>query len=339
MKRNWRTFWLCKAVSTLIWLVPLSWVSARPPEPMIVYQVGQPQQDIWTWHLYTMDINGGNVRQLTNNPWSDLRPDWSPDGTRIVFHSGQTLALINCDGTHFQRLPTGEKTSPVDPDWSPDGSQIVFSAAVWIDAHDWHWDIFVLNLATGIVRNLTNQPRRDEHPSWSPDGQWITFSSNRDPLFWLKDGNGVAIGATSDIYIIDAQGNRLRNLTQTEANEEFPTWSPDGKSIAFARDWDLDLYVMEVENRRTRRLTDLDGWVWSPSWSSDSQQIVFSLLRPAELNGDIYVIDADGENLHQLTHNGFNVSARSPSWFSPGLGGSPAGLKHTSWGEIKQDDK
>ena len=336
MKKNWRTFGFCKAVGTLIWLVPLPWVSARPPEPMIVYEVGQPQQDIWTWHLYTMDTNGGNVRQLTNNPWMDIRPDWSPDGTRIVFHSEGSLALINCYGANFQKLPTEERASPVDPDWSPDGSQIVFSAAVWIDAHDWHWDIFVLNLATGVVRNLTNHPKLDEHPSWSPDGKWIVFASNRDPGFWAAPDR-----LSADLYIMDAEGNQLRNLTQTQAHEMLPAWSPDGTQVAFTKTingFTSELYVISVQGNREDLLTNFNKKVGSLCWSSDNQHLVFSLNIPGK-GEDIYRIDRNGKNLRQLTNSDPGVIASDPSWFSPDLGVSSVGKHPTRWGEIKQQDR
>ncbi len=335
MKKKWHMFWFCQTVGTLMWMLPLSWVSARPPEPTIVYQVTQQQGDNWTWHLYTMDINGGSVRQLTDNPW-DIRPDWSPDGTRIVFHSEGTLALINCDGTHFQRIPTWEKASPIDPDWSPDGSHVVFSAAAWVDAHDWHWDIFVLNLATGIIRNLTNHPRSDEHPSWSPDGKWIVFASNRDPNFWAAPD-----ALTADLYIMDADGNQLRNLTQTQTHEMLPAWSPDGAQIAFIKSIDgvtSELYVMSVESKREHRLTNLNKPLMSLCWSPDSQQIAFSVHMPDHTE-DIYRIDRDGKNLRQLTHMDAGRIARSPSWFGESLVVSPIGKHPATWGDIKQVDQ
>ena len=76
-----------------------------------------------------MEIDGSNVRQLTNNPWHNAHPDWSPDGTKIAFYSGWNLVVMDWDGSNFQKLPIPPKASlPEDPDWSPDGKKIAFSA-------------------------------------------------------------------------------------------------------------------------------------------------------------------------------------------------------------------
>ena len=306
--------------------------SARPPRPTIVYTFGRMGG---VFNLYTMEIDGSNIRQLTHGQREDS-PDWSPDGTRIVFYSDGQLTTIECDDGNIQILPTGAAFLPQKPDWSPDETQIAFHAQAA------NTDIFVLSLTNGKIRNLTNHPRRDEHPTWSEDGKLIAFISNRDPKFWLKDANGKPIGATSDIYIMDVEGNNLTNLTQTQANEEFPAWSPDGTHLAFAHavnGHQYELYVIDVNSRRTRRLTDFkkDSVRYS-SWSADSQQIVFSLAQLNARRSDIYIIDRDGNNLRQLTHNDFGVIADTPSWFGSSLDISPVGLRHTTWGAVKRKE-
>lgn len=80
-------------------------------------------------------------------------------------------------------------------------------------------DVYVLELQSGSLRNVTNDGFDNYSPCWSPDGRQIAFRSTR-------------VG-TSDIYVIDADGGNLRNLTDRPSYDSSPAWSPDGRQIAF----------------------------------------------------------------------------------------------------------
>jgi len=99
-------------------------------------------------------------------------------------------------------------------------------------------EIFVLNFATGALRNLSEHPANDYVPDWSPNGKEIVFES-------IRDGN-------YEIYLINTNGENLRRLTNNTTEDQYPRWSPDGESILFSRHGEL--YLMDANGTSQRPL-------------------------------------------------------------------------------------
>ena len=147
--------------------------------------------------IFVMDVDGSYVTQLTHNDDWDSHPAYSQDGKQIVFTKwndvdGDTIWIMNADGSGQRRLiakPAG--ADDYYPAWSPDGKKIVFTRYDPAAGND---DIWEYTLATGAMRNLTNNPAGDWAAVVSSDSQWIAFSSNRtgDEEVWLMPAAGGA---------------------------------------------------------------------------------------------------------------------------------------------------
>ena len=164
-----------------------------------------------------MTDTGDSVTRRTNchntNNCDANNPDWSPDGSRIVWtYAGQPGIIVvrNLEGGTEQQLTYGQFSS-----WSPDGA--------WI-AYMYQDDIYVISASGGSTYRLTTNPGRDMLPDWSPNGSWIAFTSNRS-------GN-------NDIWVMDSRGESfgLWQITDHSGDDQAPSWSPDGKKIVFQSD-------------------------------------------------------------------------------------------------------
>ncbi len=135
------------------------------------------------WDIYSMDVNGNNLVQLTDHPALDGYPACSPDGRRIAFASerGVThdLYVMDSDGKNVVRL-TRDNFLEGRPSWTPDGSKIAV-ASYRDGGFNTPHHIFVMNADGKERRNLTGDTHLTHNwaPTWSPDGRKIAFDSRR----------------------------------------------------------------------------------------------------------------------------------------------------------------
>lgn len=214
--------------------------------------------------IYLMDADGGNLVRLTSSG-DNKYPSWSPDGLSIVYVSNanaeefEEIYVMDSDGGNPRRL-TNSKTRPMNayPLWSPDGAYIAFSG---LDPETWNPNAFFIYLmdADGQnLRNVTIGPASfDIGQSWSPDSKSLYFISNRDSgdpshfksftipighgeIQGFSDANGAAVVMPSwspdkkyitysndsgEVYIMDADGQNVRNMTNDPAPDYSPNWS------------------------------------------------------------------------------------------------------------------
>lgn len=293
----------------------LDWSPIFPPDDitgaLAATQIAFAWEQAGNWDIYLAPADGASATRLTFDPASDQGAAWAPDRSRVAFHSFRDgdadIYVVNADGTSLTQL-TNDPGEDMNPSWSPDGSQIAFHTT-----RTGNGDIYVMGSDGSNPANITNDPGGDSLASWAPDGAQIAFLSTRD-------GN-------ANIYVMDTTGANQRALTTDPAHDSHARWSPDGTQIAFWSDaaGTGDIYVMDAAGTTVSRLTTHGGWDVDPAWSPDGLRIAFTSDRTG-LDHEVFVMNADGSNLFQLTHD--TIGAAAPNWSS--LAGPIASVSATS---------
>lgn len=171
---------------------------------------------------------------------TEMQPDYSPDGLRIVFCSGRSGRLevwtANADGTNPNQVTT-EGTSPAAPRWSPDGKQIVFAKRPRGNP-----DVYVIGAQGGAARRLTSDPATDASAYWSRDGKWIYFASNRT--------------GRQEVWKIPADGSRPE-VQVTHNGGWRSSESPDGKTLYYQKFNLPGLWRMPTSGGDETRVADM----------------------------------------------------------------------------------
>lgn len=165
----------------------------------------------------------------------------------------------------------------------------------FLSDRDGNRSIYVMNDDGSHVRRLTDTPfKKVGNPIWSPDGRQIAFHIDleTDPKKWQQ----------CDVFVMNADGTRQRNLTEHPSQDFMGSFSPDGKYIAFnssrAADATLEIFVMEIATRKVRKLTDVE-FATSASWSPDGKEIAYEFIIPGA-GRHIYIMDANGRRKRPL---------------------------------------
>jgi len=160
--------------------------------------------------LYSVGASGGDLKRLTFANGASTSPAWNPKTGSIAFVSDRSgvpkLYVMSSDGTDPQNLDLPDKGYLIDPSWAPNGPLLAFS---WRRPSG-NYDIYIMDVATRQIIELTRDAGRNERPSWAPDGRHLVFESTR--------------GGTRQIWSMLADGSQARQLTTTGHNES-PNWS------------------------------------------------------------------------------------------------------------------
>jgi TolB protein len=166
--------------------------------------------------VYTVGVDGRDLRAVSTHPDYDGDPVWSPDGEWIAFSRTDGIYLVRPDGNGLMRLLEGESFTARA--WSPDGSKLAFELIE--DPAGTGMEIGVVDVETRNQTNLTQRPGHDLFPTWSPDGEQIVFLANSE---CLRTGECTA-HEPWEVWVMDADGRNARPLTKEGFGP--PSWGP-----------------------------------------------------------------------------------------------------------------
>jgi dipeptidyl aminopeptidase/acylaminoacyl peptidase len=289
---------------------------------------GRPYSQLWI-----MNVSNEKSIRVGNDTDRGGGPEWSPDSKTIAFHgsvNGKSgLYLVHPDGTGLRFIHEIEGTNSPLPStgknisWSPDSRRIAFISSTPGPEPDLNGDpvviirylykpdfsegnshfndnrrlhIFIADLGSGNVQQLTQGDHYEHSIDWSPNGQELLFVSNREPnedQFF-----------NYDIFAIKVADGTIRRLTATENAEYRPRWSPDGKSIVYQATRrgltdlettmeDTHIWMMNADGSGRRELGGMiDNRQGVPAWSKDGKSVFFTVQERGSVK--LYMLPTAG---------------------------------------------
>jgi Tol biopolymer transport system component len=244
--------------------------------------------------IYVQRVDGTSVTQLTNDSADDAFPVFSPDGKKIAFCSTRSgtwqVHVMDADGRNVVQLTSG-RTQCIHPSFAPDGKRVAYSS---MGARSGQWELWTASLDSGEQKMIGY----GLFPSWSPrkDVDRIAYQRPRQRgsrwfSLWTMD-------------LVDGEGRRPTEVAVSPvAAIVTPTWSPDGRRLAFATvvepagEWSAkprgqqDVWTIDADGTNRQRLTDGSGSNLMPFWAADGRVYFISDRDGHEC---VWSVKADG---------------------------------------------
>jgi Tol biopolymer transport system component len=238
------------------------------------------------YQIYTLDLESGDSRRVSPGIGKTTCAFFRPGSDEVLFSS-----------THLD--PEAVAKQKAELEFRAAGRQRRYS---W--DYDEQMDIFIARRDGSKARQLTRSPGYDAEGSFSPDGKLIAFCSLRSAYPTNK------LSATElkqletdpswfgEIYMMNADGSKVRRLTHTPGYDGGPFFSPDGKRMVWRRFTETgemsDVFTIKLDGTDERRLTDFGAMSWAPYFHPSGRYLIFTANKFGFGNFELFLVDAEG---------------------------------------------
>lgn len=333
---KWIAFYSSRSGNSEIWVTRISPDGNPEGEPLQVFRGFSESNSFYNWtidgkigisqstavsNIFIRELQTGKETQLTNILTIESHPRWSPDGSHIAFISRRdgesNLWTIPYEGGEANKVtvnvpnPNATPRYLSRPSWLPDGKLLAFGGIFGEDRGIW-----TIAAKGGVPEKMKfDFDPRVENCDVSPDGEYIAFDYTG-----AKEGNPIKGSRVfeQDIYVIPFKGGspqRITTIAKSGLSFISPSWSPDGKMIAFrSLDWfegnegknAVELWVCKFPEGEPKAITEkMKGNIPYLSWSPDGKTIIFSVVEDNNKE-QICTVPSDGGEIKKMDIEGFS---------------------------------
>jgi dipeptidyl aminopeptidase/acylaminoacyl peptidase len=292
------------------------------------------------WEIYEMALDlSAAPKQISAGPGAKFSPRYATDGRRLAYvvdlDGSEAFDIFVHDldsGTHMNLTP--DEPGAIQPNfcWSPDGKQIAF-----ISNRSGHFDTYIIEIESGLVRLVLGLEQPDANVHWSPDGRWLAVVSEAElqnfatyilpvnggegqriadahgpvdakDVDWSPDSTRVAFSSHAlgrrHIGIYDLKNRQVEWLTSGECDDEMPHWSPDGKRLIFlcSHGEVTSLGLLRLDDGNLETYTFGTGVHYTPRFTPDGDFVLCIFDNP-QLPSDLWSLRLSDGKTQQITHS------------------------------------
>jgi acylaminoacyl-peptidase len=260
-------------------------------------------------NLWMINSDGTKNRPLTSGNQKERAPQWSNDGSRIIYNSNKNgkseLYLTWVDEGITMKL-SNTTSNPRSVAWSPDDEMIAFNMFV-----------------PAKSKNFIQMPPKPEGAKWNQPPTFI------NDLNYRRDGQGYLKDGYNQIFVLSTNGGTPKQLTNSSFNHGSPVWSKDGKYLFFSANLreegeydprNTEIYRLQLSNGEINALTTRQGPDNGPAVSPDGSKIAYTGFDDAYLGyqqNKLYIMNADGSGVSEVLSD-FDRSVENIQWGGDG---------------------